>query len=98
MTFGLVHASYSLHKWQAVKLTFFASCYMYHLHKPPGWISCAGGHWGTVNTTRPHKKITKTASPRKNLIKHQHQQFDFCPPILKCSKKLLGKGKTFART
>jgi len=24
MTFGLVHASYSLRKWQAVKLTFFA--------------------------------------------------------------------------
>ena len=24
MTFGLVHASYSLPKWQAVKLTFFA--------------------------------------------------------------------------
>ena len=26
MTFGLVHASYSLPKWQAVKLTFFAPC------------------------------------------------------------------------
>ena len=26
MTFGLVHASYSLHKRQAVKLTFFAPC------------------------------------------------------------------------
>ena len=24
MAFGLVHASYSLSKWQAVKLTFFA--------------------------------------------------------------------------
>ena len=24
MTFGLVHASYSFPKWQAVKLTFFA--------------------------------------------------------------------------
>ena len=24
MSFGLVHASYSLPKWQAVKLTFFA--------------------------------------------------------------------------
>ena len=24
MTFGLVHASYSLPEWQAVKLTFFA--------------------------------------------------------------------------
>ena len=24
MTFGLVHASYSLHEWQIVKLTFFA--------------------------------------------------------------------------
>ena len=24
MTFGLVHASYSLPKWQAVKMTFFA--------------------------------------------------------------------------
>ena len=26
MTCGLLHASYSLPKWQAVKLTFFASC------------------------------------------------------------------------
>ena len=25
MTFGLVQARYSLHKWQAVKLTFIAS-------------------------------------------------------------------------
>ena len=30
MTVGLVHASYSLPKWQAVKLTFFAPC-MRHL-------------------------------------------------------------------
>ena len=26
MTCGLVHAGYSLPKWQAVKLTFFAPC------------------------------------------------------------------------
>ena len=26
MTFVLVHANYSLPKWQAVKLTFFAPC------------------------------------------------------------------------
>ena len=26
MTCGLVHASYSLPEWQAVKLTFFAPC------------------------------------------------------------------------
>ena len=26
MTYGLVHASYSLPEWQAVKLTFFAPC------------------------------------------------------------------------
>ena len=26
MNFGLVHASYSLPEWQAVKLTFFARC------------------------------------------------------------------------
>ena len=26
MTCGLVHASYSLPEWQAVKLTFFALC------------------------------------------------------------------------
>jgi len=26
MTFGLVHASYSLPEWQAVKLAFFAPC------------------------------------------------------------------------
>ena len=25
-TFGLVHANYTLPKWQAVKLTFFAPC------------------------------------------------------------------------
>ena len=28
INFGLVHASYSLPKWQAVKLTFFAPCYL----------------------------------------------------------------------
>ena len=28
MTLMLVHASYSLTKWQAVQLTFFASCKM----------------------------------------------------------------------
>ena len=27
MTFGLVYASLSLAKWQAVKMTFFAPCY-----------------------------------------------------------------------
>ena len=27
MTFGLVHATYSLPEWQAVKLTFFALCH-----------------------------------------------------------------------
>ena len=26
MTFGLVHASYNLPEWQAVKLTFFTPC------------------------------------------------------------------------
>ena len=26
MTCGLVHASYNLHEWQAVKLTFFTPC------------------------------------------------------------------------
>ena len=29
MTFGLVHASYSLPTWQAVKLTSFAHCILY---------------------------------------------------------------------
>ena len=29
MTFGLVNASYSLPERQAVKMTFFAPCYMY---------------------------------------------------------------------
>ena len=29
MTFGLVDANYSLPEWQAVKLTFFASCLMF---------------------------------------------------------------------
>ena len=28
MTFGLVHASYSLPEWQAVELTFFAPCFL----------------------------------------------------------------------
>ena len=28
MTFGLVHASYCLPEWQAVKLTFFAPCHL----------------------------------------------------------------------
>ena len=30
MTCGLVHASYSLPEWQAVKLTFFAPCIQDH--------------------------------------------------------------------
>ena len=29
MTFGLVYASLSLPKWQAVKMTFFALCFVY---------------------------------------------------------------------
>ena len=28
MTFGLVHASYSLPEWQAVKLTFVSPCFL----------------------------------------------------------------------
>ena len=32
MTCGLVHASYSLPEWQAVKLTFFAPCFMGSAH------------------------------------------------------------------
>ena len=28
MTFGLVHANYSLPKWQTVTLTFFALCFL----------------------------------------------------------------------
>ena len=28
INFGLVHVSYSLPDWQAVKLTFFAPCYL----------------------------------------------------------------------
>ena len=31
MTFGLVHASCSLHEWEAVKLTFFAPCLLLEL-------------------------------------------------------------------
>ena len=33
MTYGLVHASYSLPKWQAVKLTFFAPCLLKSFYK-----------------------------------------------------------------
>ena len=29
MTFGLVYASFSLPKWQALKITFFAPCGIY---------------------------------------------------------------------
>ena len=32
MTFGLVHASYSLLEWQAVKLTFFAPYFSFNIH------------------------------------------------------------------
>ena len=32
MTCGLVHATYSLPEWQAVKLTFFAPCFMGSAH------------------------------------------------------------------
>ena len=35
MTFGLVHASYSLPEWQAVKLTFFAPCSPVKIHLSP---------------------------------------------------------------
>ena len=35
MTFGLVHANYSLPEWQAVKLTFFAPC-LCHLNISQG--------------------------------------------------------------
>ena len=30
MTCGLVHTSYSLPEWQAVKLAFFAACQLFH--------------------------------------------------------------------
>ena len=36
MTCGVVHASYSLPEWQAVKLTFFAPCM--RISKSPGMI------------------------------------------------------------
>ena len=46
MTFGLVHASYILPKWQAVKLTFFApyyvACQNFTLRK---CCSAHNGHW-----------------------------------------------------
>ena len=35
MTFGLVHASYSLPEWQAVKLTFLAPCSPVKIHLSP---------------------------------------------------------------
>ena len=38
MTFRLVHTSYSLPKWQAVKLTFFAPCFLLHQVKT-GWLA-----------------------------------------------------------
>ena len=31
MTLGLVHASCSLHKWESVKVTFFAPCLLLEL-------------------------------------------------------------------
>ena len=37
---------------------------------------------GTVQTATPWKlKITNTASPQKNLAKHRHRNFKFCPSI-----------------
>ena len=36
MTFGLVHASFSLPKWQALKMTFFAPCVTVALYKDNG--------------------------------------------------------------
>ena len=36
-----------------------------------------GGHWGTVNTATPQKKITNTASPQKKLTKHRHRNLIF---------------------
>ena len=55
MTFGLVHASYSLPQWQAVKLTFFVlpdcqglirnvSFKKFHLNSDPSRLSCSSLH------------------------------------------------------
>ena len=53
MTLGLVHASYSLPKWQAVKLAFFAPCFYYLFLTiiAWGWVS-SGGLAKVDNTLR----------------------------------------------
>ena len=40
-----------------------------------------GGHWGTVYTATPQKKIKNTASPQKNVAKHRYRNLKFCPTI-----------------
>ena len=40
MTCGLVHASYSLPEWQAVKLTFFAPCHYNKVPASESWLFC----------------------------------------------------------
>ena len=54
------------------------------------------GGIGGLSTPKGHKKkITNTASLQKKADKPPTPQFDFCSPIFKCSKKVLGKGTTF---
>lgn len=35
------------------------------------WITCWGGHWRSVHTASPQKKVTK----------HRHRKCNFCPTI-----------------
>ena len=45
MTFGLVHVSYSLPEWQAVKLTFFAPCIYFTVYVHIKSLSTKNNHF-----------------------------------------------------
>ena len=57
MTCGLVHASYSLPEWQAVKLTFFAPCMLADF-PPISWLLTTS--WSTTSFRLSSMSVYKT--------------------------------------
>ena len=67
MTFRLVHASYSLPKWQAVKLSLFAPCSPLKIHLSPATRipSEAPGYKNTASVS--NKSYKQVASEKECL-------------------------------
>ena len=57
MTCGLVHASFSMPEWQAVKLTFFAPCIM-HLVYPLRLMGGVQVHYDLCESKEFHFKLS----------------------------------------